>query len=102
MVRALKGLAAGLAILCFPGTSSAQLLCGDRDRIGQMLRDRFGEAPRAAGLAGEQVIELLVSGTGSWTILITAPDGRSCVVTGGENWIDKPERPAAPPAGKGV
>lgn len=75
-------------------TSSAQaqqaLLCGLRDDMGKMLDQRFGEQPQAAGIVGDRIVELLVSQTGSWTILITAADGRSCVVTGGEDWTDQP------------
>lgn len=66
------------------------MLCGLRDDMGQMLDQRFGEQPQAGGIVGDRIVELLVSQTGSWTILITSADGRSCVVTGGEDWTDQP------------
>jgi hypothetical protein len=67
-----------------------QMLCGLRDDMGKMLENRFGEQPQAGGVVGDRIVELLVSQTGSWTILITSTDGRACVVTGGEDWTDQP------------
>ncbi len=78
-------------IAALPAWAQTPQLCGLREDMGKMLAQRFGEQPKAAGLVGDsRVVELLVSQTGSWTILITTSDGRSCVVTGGEDWIDKP------------
>jgi hypothetical protein len=67
-----------------------QMLCGLRDEMGKMLENRFGEQPQAGGVVGDRIVELLVSQSGSWTILITSTDGRACVVTGGEDWTDQP------------
>ena len=44
------------------------------------------------------VLEVLASTVGSWTILITRPDGVSCVVTSGEAWDTVP----LPVKGEGV
>lgn len=79
-----------VSLLAFSNPAQAQAICGLRDDMGKMLAQRFGEEPKAAGLVGDRVVELLVSQTGSWTILITGADGRSCVITGGEDWIEKP------------
>lgn len=80
------------SILPFTAPAQAQqpMLCGLRDDMGKMLDQRFGEQPQAGGIVGDRVVELLVSQTGSWTILITSADGRACVVTGGEDWTDQP------------
>ena len=32
------------------------------------------------------VLELFASPQGSWSILVTFPDGRTCMVTHGEDW----------------
>jgi hypothetical protein len=82
------------ALISLAAPAQAQMICGLRDDMGRMLDQRFAEQPKAAGIAGDKVVELLVSENGSWTILITGPDGRSCVVTGGEEWTDKPMQPA--------
>ncbi len=73
-----------------PAQAQQAMLCGLRDDMGKMLDQRFGEQPQAGGIVGDRIVELLVSQTGSWTILITSADGRSCVVTGGEDWTDQP------------
>jgi hypothetical protein len=73
-----------------PAGAQQPMLCGLRDEMGRMLDQRFGEQPQAAGVVGDRIVELLVSQTGSWTILITGTDGRACVVTGGEDWTDQP------------
>lgn len=73
-----------------PAQAQQAMLCGLRDDMAKMLDQRFGEQPQAAGIAGDRIVELLVSQTGSWTILITSIDGRACVVTGGEDWTDQP------------
>lgn len=79
-----------IAALTSPAQAQQAMLCGLRDDMGQMLDQRFGEQPQAAGIVGDRIVELLVSQTGSWTILITSADGRACVVTGGEDWTDQP------------
>ena len=82
-----------VSIAAIPSPASAQqqpMLCGLRDDMGKMLDQRFGEQPQAAGVVGDRIVELLVSQTGSWTILLTSTDGRACVVTGGEDWTDQP------------
>lgn len=82
---------AALAGFMAPAQAQQQtMLCGLRDDMGKMLDQRFGEQPQAGGIVGDRIVELLVSQTGSWTILITSADGRSCVVTGGDDWTDQP------------
>lgn len=94
MRKAILSSALVVAVASFTFSAQAQMICGLRDDMGKMLDQRFSEQPKAAGLAGDRIVELLVSEAGSWTILITSPDGRSCVVTGGEDWIEKPIQPA--------
>lgn len=88
---------AAVALCLLPVTAPAQqqmMLCGLRDDMGRMLAQRFGEQPRGAGLVGDRIAELLVNEvTGSWTLLLTTADGRSCIVTGGEDWTETPARP---------
>jgi hypothetical protein len=82
-----------LATAPFPSQAQTmgQAICGLREDMGKMLLQRFGEEPKAAGAIGDdRVVELLISQTGSWTLLVTTPDGRSCVMTGGDDWTDDP------------
>lgn len=65
----------------------AQEFCADRSAMVKSLSDKFKESPAALGqIDGSAVIEVFVSEKGSWTILATSTDGRSCVVSAGEGW----------------
>ena len=44
------------------------------------------------------VLELLTSRGGSWTILVTAPDGTTCLMATGENWENIPKLALGPKA----
>ncbi len=80
-----------LAAIVFLNTpAAAQNSCGPRDAVIELLGDRFDEKTVAVGLASSGgVIEVLASNDGqTWTIMLTTPDGNSCVVASGEAWID--------------
>ena len=40
------------------------------------------------GARGETLYELFVADTGTWTILVTRPDGTSCIAASGDSWMD--------------
>ena len=66
---------------------SAGILRQCRAELVQSLSDKYKEAPTAVGqIDGTAVIEVFVSDKGSWTILATGTDGRSCVVFGGRGF----------------
>ncbi len=68
-------------------TGQALAFCAERAALVKSLSDTYSEVPAAVGqIDGNAVIEVLVSESGSWTILATGTDGRSCVVSGGEGW----------------
>ena len=53
-----------------------------------MLNQRYAELPSALGVQADgQLVEVFVSENGmSWTIVLTRPDGWSCIVAVGEHW----------------
>ena len=57
------------------------------------LANKYSEAPVAVGMAENGgVIEVLTSTEGgTWTIIITMPDGTSCMVAAGEDWEQLPK-----------
>jgi hypothetical protein len=72
-----------------PATTASGLpSCGSRPEILKQLSDRFKEAPVALGLAKNgSVIEVLTSDDGeTWTIMVSQPNGSSCLVAVGEGW----------------
>ena len=61
--------------------------CGERARLLATLEEKYNERPIARGLTNTGgVLEVLTSSSGTWTFLITYPDGRTCLVASGEGW----------------
>ena len=81
-----------------PPAAHAQLSCGDRTAMVEQLSRTYGEARKGAGIANPMALfEVWASdATGTWTILKTTPNGRACLIAGGENWHD--DRPVFTPA----
>jgi len=74
--------------------------CTSRVEILSHLQGKYHEAPVAMGLANNGgVIEVLTSEHGdSWTIIITMPNGQSCLIAAGESWEKLPELAQIRPA----
>jgi hypothetical protein len=62
--------------------------CAKRALVVQKLEERFGETLRSLGLHRDDgVVEIYSSEeTGTWTILMTHPDGMSCLIAAGQRW----------------
>jgi hypothetical protein len=77
-----------LASVAFGGGSAhAQSNCEVRRSLIAKLDKSFGEHPVAIGLASTgNLLEVLISSDGTWTILITNPDGFTCIAAAGEHW----------------
>ncbi len=72
--------------------AAAQAACTTRSEVAEQLAGDYAEAPVAAGLASSgAVIEVFTSGDGAtWTIVLTRPEGTSCLVAAGEAWMTLP------------
>jgi hypothetical protein len=83
------------ALVLFPTITQAQLPCAPRDEIVTQITQRFKERPEANGITPQGLLlEVFVSETRSFTVLLTTPQGLSCVAAVGENWereVRKPE-----------
>ena len=78
---------AGLLWISAAPQADAQPVCGDRTEILERLAQEFAETPQAVGLSQDgALIEVMVSPSGGWTILVTYPKRPSCVVATGEGW----------------
>ncbi len=98
----LGGIFVGLAILATVafggGPAHAQSNCETRNSLIAKLDKGFGEQPIAIGLASTgNLLEVLISVHGTWTILITSPNGLACIAATGEHWQTLPK---AEPAGE--
>jgi hypothetical protein len=68
-------------------SASAQSQCGPRQDLVKNLGDKFKESPIGRGLTQPgQVLEIFASQSGSWTMVVTTPNGTSCLIAAGENW----------------
>lgn len=90
----------GLSVLVLAATmvsfqvteASAQNACFERGALIKHLDGKFDEAPVAAGLAANgSVLEVFTSPDGiTWTIVLTQPNGATCVMASGESWMGMP------------
>ncbi len=89
--QVLRAITAAFALFLSTQAANAQQACSSHDEAMLQLEKQFSEQVAGRGLAtnGKQMLELLVSETGSWTVLVSDPRGRSCVVASGENWQAK-------------
>ena len=76
------------AIIAFGSTpAAAQSSCGPREQLVKLLADQYKEDPVGIGLAQPgQVLEVFASPNGSWTMVLTMPDGKACLIAAGDNW----------------
>lgn len=91
----LCGAAALVALTAGPASAEFKLhpqSCEKRADIVSKLKTKYGEVRRGAGLESETgVVELYVAKSGSWTLLVTLPNGLSCPVAVGEAWQEDEE-----------
>ena len=94
---------AASAALMLGSTASAQSLlndatCGDRSDVTKKLERKFGELQRGTGVvSSNQILELWQSNNGTWTILMTRPDGVTCIMAAGDFWRKTPEGTSGEP-----
>ena|SRR5688572_28053674 len=96
---------AAFALTLLAGCASAQATpeptCMPREVVVQVLEGRHGETLRATLVSkdGLSVIEVYAaSGSGTWTVLRSTPNGISCLLEVGEGYFPGPSEPvpAAP------
>ena len=82
-----------LAATVWSASAVGQVLCGPRDGLDDLLKQRFGETQQAVGVSADarRIVELFVAPDGSWTIIVTDAHGRSCIVLSGEDWTQTPQ-----------
>ena len=75
-------------LILFGANASAQVPCNQRAEIVTQLAGTYKETPVAIGVNSKgHLVEVLSSEHGrTWTIIVTSPNGMSCVVSVGEGW----------------
>ena len=86
--------AIGAALLLMLGAwigttpAAAQTVCMNRAEVLKQLSSKYAETPIALGLEKRgDVVEIFSSGDGAtWTLVLTRPNGETCLVAAGEAW----------------
>jgi hypothetical protein len=91
--------AAALSSVAAPALAQ-QSACAPREAIVSHLEKKYGETRRGVGLQNRgSVTEIYASAeTGTWTIIVTRPDGVACAVAAGEAWLEEVATAVTPPA----
>jgi len=83
-------LAVFIAVLA-AAPAQAMGMCGARDEFIRALNGKYLETPKHMAIAGEvNLVEVFTSRVGTWTILVTSPDGKTCIIAAGNSWEDLP------------
>lgn len=87
-MKHLVGVIAALLIAFSASTARAEQACDLRTHAVVELEKEYKETVSGRGLTtnGYQMVELFVSKDGSWTILATDANGRSCLLADGQSW----------------
>ncbi|MEO1139870.1 MAG: hypothetical protein AAFW87_10480 [Pseudomonadota bacterium] len=90
MIRQLTavGAAIGASILSTPAMAAS---CAERDTVVERLQSQYDETYTAGGLQTvrdkQTLVEVWASQkTGTFTVMLTMPDGVTCVVATGTDW----------------
>jgi hypothetical protein len=87
MQRFLFALSLGFlgVIMAHQAAYSQQANCGQRSQVIERLESKYGETRRSIGLAANNgVVEIYASAaSGTWTIIMTLPNGMTCLVAAG-------------------
>lgn len=77
-----------LSFLFVASTNAQQPQCSERDDVLAALARKYQETPVAAGVTNTGgLVEVLTDRKGgTWTIIVTTPQGMSCLVAAGEGW----------------
>ena len=99
-LRRLARLAIATSLLAATPAANAEetAACAERAGVVRKLQEKFGETLRSLGLQRDDaVVEVYASeATGTWTILMTRPDGSTCLLAAGQRWEDELRRLDAP------
>lgn len=95
---AFLSLAAAMTLVGQPAAAQPST-CGAREAVLERLSSRYEEQPVSLGVtATGSLLEILASPSGTWTIIVTIPNGPTCLVSSGEGWRSAPVQLAEEPA----
>lgn len=92
------GSAAALSVATLAATPvQAQVPCAPRAVVIERLKSGYGEDLSGVGIQSTaQVVEVWIApGTGTWTVLMSLADGKTCIIASGTDWQQLDPEPAA-------
>ncbi|MGK7650964.1 hypothetical protein ACSQ76_00545 [Roseovarius sp. B08] len=90
MIRQLTAVGAALGAFT-TSTPAIAAQCADRETVVERLAAHYDEQPTAAGLQTADDKQALVEvwssrETGTFTVMMTMPDGKTCIMATGTDW----------------
>lgn len=83
----LRTIALLITLMAVPALAQESTLCVKRSDFIRHLDKTYHETPVAMGVTSSgRMLEVTASEDGSWTIIVTMPNGVTCGVASGENW----------------
>ncbi|MEY4863786.1 MAG: hypothetical protein RLZ51_1881 [Pseudomonadota bacterium] len=77
-----------IAALCAAPAAAQDALCLQRGEMMTTLEGSFGQVSIGYGHERrDAVVEVYVSARGTWTVLVTGPEGISCIAATGTDWV---------------
>ncbi len=70
----------------YPGTAHGQQACLPRPAVIAQLAHGYGETVTARGLTNAGKVLELLTGDRTWSLIVTSPDGTSCLIAAGWGW----------------
>ena len=72
--------------------AAQQTKCAPREDVLKHLATNYSEQPAAVAVTQQgALMEVLTSADGTWTALISMPNGMSCLLAAGEGWRSLPQ-----------
>lgn len=67
--------------------------CGPHEKIISILEKRYGETLHSMGVSADgRLVEVYASPSGSWSLLVTMPNGTACMMASGDSFQTIPEK----------
>ncbi len=80
----------GLLLVASSSVAAQGRNCGDREDMLRGLEKKYGEVVKHVAITGPGALaEWTVAPDGSWSMLVTIPNGQTCMMAEGYGWEDK-------------
>ncbi|MGX9143115.1 hypothetical protein [Mesorhizobium sp. 128a] len=87
LFRWIRVAAIGTALALSTLSAQAQFICGGHSDLVAGLAQAFQQKQIGYGVVGEAaIVEIYVSANGTWSMLVTDVQGRSCIFATGDGW----------------